>query len=137
MPADPAAESRGGGIANLLETADKQTMARLLGQKKVEQDRDVTSRSILHQRYKPSRLKPTLPERPEAITPTINEARRIADRANAKRGEASAGKEEETTPKDDETNNQRVERAKIETQKVDLRAWREEREVQHPLGTSP
>ena len=84
MPADPAAESRGGGIANPLETADKQTMARLLGQKKAEQDRDVTSRSVPHQRYKPSRLKPTLPERPEAVTPAINEARRIADRANAK-----------------------------------------------------
>ena len=43
MRADPAAESRGGGIVNLLETADKETMARVLGQKKAEQDEDVTS----------------------------------------------------------------------------------------------
>ena len=124
MPADPAAESRGGGIANLLETANKHTIARLLGQKKAEQDRDVTSRSVPHQRYKPSRLKPTLPERLEAVTPTINEARRIADCVNAKRGEGSVGKEEET-PKEGETNNQRVEREKIETQRVDLRVRRE------------
>ena len=66
-----------------------------------------------------------MPERPEALTPTINEAKRIADHASAKRGEASEWKEEETTPKDDETNNQRVERERIETQRVDLRAWRE------------
>ena len=43
MPADLAAKSRGGEIANLLEAADKLTMERLLGQEKEEQDCDITS----------------------------------------------------------------------------------------------
>ena len=47
----------------------------------------------------------------------------VPDRATVKQGETSAEKAEETTPPDDTTYDQRVEKGRIETQRVNLMAW--------------
>jgi len=58
-------EGGGGGIANRLATADKRAIARALGTRmRPGRDRDVTNRGFPHQRYKPSKPRPTLTESP-------------------------------------------------------------------------
>jgi len=70
-----------------LAAADKWAIARAFGTTtKPGQDRHVTNSSFPHQGYKPSKPRPTLTESPDAITPTVNEARSFPTVQNAKRG---------------------------------------------------
>jgi len=50
-------------------------------------DGDVTNRSFPHQGYKPSKLRPTLTESPDAIMVTVNEARSFVTVQNTKQDE--------------------------------------------------
>ena len=77
----------GGRIANTLAKTDKQAIARAFGTTtRPWRDRDVTNRSFPHQRYKPSKPRPTSTESPDAVTPTVNEARSFPTVQNPKRG---------------------------------------------------
>jgi len=70
-----------------LAAADKWAIARAFGMTtKPGRDRDVTNRSFPHPRYKPSMPSPTSTESPDAITPTVHEARSFPTVQNAKRG---------------------------------------------------
>jgi len=51
-----------------------------------ERDRDVTNRGFPHQRYKPSKPRPTSTESSDTVTPTVNEAGGFPTVQSAKRG---------------------------------------------------
>jgi len=65
-----------GRIVSRLATTDKQATASAFGTTALpRRDRDVTNRGFLHQRYKPSKLKPPSTKSPDILTPTVDEAR--------------------------------------------------------------
>jgi len=69
-------EEGAGRIASGIATTDQQAIARAFGTTTIpKQDRDITNRGFPHQRYKPSKLRPTSTESPDTVTPTVNESR--------------------------------------------------------------
>jgi len=73
-------------MASKLAAADKRAIARALGTTtKPGRDHVVTNRSFPHQGYKPSKPRPTLTKSPDAIMPTVNQARSIPTVQNADR----------------------------------------------------
>jgi len=58
-------EEEGGRITSALATTDKQAIARAFGTMTLpRRDRDVTNRGFPHQRYKPSKPRPTSTKSP-------------------------------------------------------------------------